>query len=349
VSWRAAGRVVLGSAAVAFACLVYTWLMLPDVRPLATHNPRDTAFMRLRAAEARRDGRPLRVVQQWVPYDRISPRLTRAVRLTEDATFWQNDGLDYAEIRDALETDWSRFAFVRGASTITQQLAKNLYLSPSRNPLRKIEELFLTRRLEAELSKQRIFELYLNVIEWGDGIWGAEAAAETYFHVPAADLDDEQAALLAGALINPHLYNPAHPNARLLRRQQMILGKMGVAGRPAPSQDAPHLDELGSPVARVEVLDAHGAARARRVHELAEARRAEGDADVGRPLGGRREEQQVALAQVRERDFPPDLDLFGDRARDVDVVLLEDVAHEAAAIEARGGRLAAQPIARPLQ
>ena len=123
---------------------------------------------------------------------------------------------------------------MRGASTITQQLAKNLYLSPSRNPYRKIAELFITRRLEAELTKGRIFELYLNVIEWGDGIWGAEAAARAYFGLPASALAPEQAALLAGAIINPRVYSPAHPNTRLLRRQQIILRKMGYVTPPYP-------------------------------------------------------------------------------------------------------------------
>jgi len=210
--------------------MAYVWFTLPDVRPLQTTDPTETAFMRLRAYEARTTGRKLRMVQRWVNYDRIAPSLTRAVRLAEDAAFWEHEGLDYGEMRAALQTGWARFAF-RGASTITQQLAKNLYLSPSRNPLRKIAEVFLTRRLEAELSKERIFELYLNLIEWGDGIWGAEAAARTYFGVSAYQLSDEQSALLAGAIINPRIYSPARPNARLLRRQQIILRRM-AATRP---------------------------------------------------------------------------------------------------------------------
>ena len=117
---------------------------------------------------------------------------------------------------------------MRGASTITQQLAKNLYLSPSRNPLRKFRELIIARRLEAELTKARILELYLNVIEWGDGIYGVEAASRTYFHESAAELGPEDAALLAAAIINPRLYSPARPNARLIRRQQLILRRMHV-------------------------------------------------------------------------------------------------------------------------
>lgn len=225
---RTVGKWLHGIGAVCFAVLAYVYLTLPDVRPLRTTDPTETAFMRLRAAEAVRDGRKLRMVQRWVNYDRMSPLLTRAVRLAEDAAFWQHEGLDYAEMRAAIQTDWTRFGLMRGASTITQQLAKNLYLSPSRNPLRKIAEVFITRRLEAELPKERIFEIYLNVIEWGDGIWGAEAASRTYFGIPASQLNAEQAALLAGAIINPRVYSPGHPNARLLRRQQIILRRMGA-------------------------------------------------------------------------------------------------------------------------
>jgi monofunctional biosynthetic peptidoglycan transglycosylase len=118
--------------------------------------------------------------------------------------------------------------FTRGASTITQQLAKNLYLSPSRNPIRKLKELMITRRLEAALPKRRILEIYLNVIEWGDGIFGAEAASRTYFGKPASALTPDEAALLAGAIINPREHSPAHPTTRLLRRQQIIVRRMGI-------------------------------------------------------------------------------------------------------------------------
>ena len=108
--------------------------------------------------------------------------------VTEDSAFWQHDGMDYEQLRESVETNWERGEFARGASTITQQLAKNLYLSPSKNPIRKVKELLITRRLEVELSKQRILEIYLNSIEWGDGVWGAEAAARRYFRKSAAEL-----------------------------------------------------------------------------------------------------------------------------------------------------------------
>lgn len=183
--------------------------------------------MEMRAAQAKEKGKPVRKVQRWVNYGRISPNLTRAVLLAEDGAFWSHEGIDFDEMKMAIEDSWEKGEPLRGASTITQQLAKNLYLSPSRNPTRKISEFLIARRLEAELSKQRILELYLNLIEWGDGIWGCEAAARAYFGVSAADLSAEQAALMAGAIINPVRYSPAHPNGRLLRRQQIILRRMG--------------------------------------------------------------------------------------------------------------------------
>ena len=135
--------------------------------------------------------------------------LKRAVIVTEDAAFFDHDGIDLEEIKASLERNWEEGQFLRGASTITQQLAKNLYLSPSRNPMRKVTELLITRRLEAALTKRRIFEIYLNMIEWGDGIFGCEAAARAYFGKACAELDIEEAALMAGAIINPREHSPA--------------------------------------------------------------------------------------------------------------------------------------------
>jgi monofunctional biosynthetic peptidoglycan transglycosylase len=208
---------------------------VPDVRPLRTANPTTTAFMALREEEARAQGHVPRVARRWVAYSRISPHLKRAVLVAEDDAFWQHDGIDVDQLRESIQADWTRGQFLRGGSTITQQLAKNLYLSPSKNPLRKLRELLITRRLEAELKKARIFEIYLNVIEWGDGVYGAEAAARTYFHTSAADLSPEESALLAAAIINPRLLSPAHPSARLLKRQQLILRRMGVVSPPEDS------------------------------------------------------------------------------------------------------------------
>ena len=248
-------RIAAGVGAVAFGVLSYVYLTLPDVRPLATTPPKTTAFMELREREAAAAGKRVKRVQRWVPYSRISMNLRRAVLAAEDSAFFDHEGIDIAEIKKSIQTSIEKGESLRGASTITQQLAKNLYLSPSRDPLRKIKELMITWRLETALSKARILEIYLNVIEWGDLVWGAEAAARTYFGVPASALSREQAALLAGAIINPRLYSPANPRGRLLRRQQIILARMPGYEPPVPVPAAvpvampePTADEVPVPI-----------------------------------------------------------------------------------------------------
>ena len=221
--------------------------------------------MELRAEEAASEGRTVRHVHVWVPYSRISQNLKRAVLVAEDDAFWDHEGVDLEQIRASIEVNLERGAAVRGASTITQQLAKNLYLTPSRNPLRKLRELIIARRLETALPKARILEIYLNVIEWGDGIWGAEAAARTYFGAPASAVSADQAALLAAAIINPRVLNPGRPSARLLRRQKMIRGRMGsvtppvpveaVAPAPADGDEAPVMEELAPPAEPAPAAD----------------------------------------------------------------------------------------------
>ena len=235
---RRLARWGLGAAAVGFACLAYAYLTLPDVRPLKTSNPPMTAFMELRAREAQARGLTPRRVQRWVSYRHISPELKRAVLVAEDDAFWRHEGVDFEQLQESLEIDWSRGRLVRGGSTITQQLAKNLYLSPSKNPVRKLRELILARRLEAELTKSRILELYLNVIEWGEGVYGVEAAARAYFHGSALTLGASESALLAAAIVNPRLFNPGRPTAQLVRRQQLILRRMSAV--------SPPLDSLGA-------------------------------------------------------------------------------------------------------
>jgi len=229
---RIVARGLAAAAAVGFALLAYGYLTLPDVRSLKSSNPSSTAFIELRAGEAHSQGRVPRRVQRWVSYRHISPDLKRAVLVAEDDAFWQHEGVDFEQMQESLEADWARGRFFRGGSTITQQLAKNLYLSPSKNPVRKLRELIIARRLESELKKARILELYLNVIEWGDGVYGVEAAAQTYFHTPAAALGPRESALLAAAIVNPRVLNPAHPSARLVRRQQSILRRMGAVSPP---------------------------------------------------------------------------------------------------------------------
>jgi monofunctional glycosyltransferase len=228
-------RCIIALPAIGFALLAYVYLTLPDVRPLKTTNPTTTAFMDLRDREARARERQPRRVQRWVSYGRVSADVKRAVLVAEDDAFWQHEGIDFDQLQESLQVDWTRGRLMRGGSTITQQLAKNLYLSPSKDPLRKLRELIIARRLEAELKKARILELYLNVIEWGDGIYGVEAATRAYFHRSAAELGPTESALLAAAIVNPRLLDPARPNARLVRRQQMILRRMGYVTPPAES------------------------------------------------------------------------------------------------------------------
>jgi len=220
-------------AALAFVFLAYVYLTLPDVRALARTNPAKTAFAELREREAAQAGKPPRHYQVWVPYTRISQNLKRAVLVAEDDAFWQHEGIDMEQLKISIRNDIEKGQAIRGGSTIPQQLAKNLYLSPARDHIRTLGELIIARRLDEAQSMARIFEIYLNVIEWGDGIWGAEAAARSYFGSSAASLSAEQAALLAGAIINPRVYSPARPNARLLRRQRIILSRMGAYVPPA--------------------------------------------------------------------------------------------------------------------
>jgi monofunctional biosynthetic peptidoglycan transglycosylase len=231
---RRLARLTMILAAVGCGYAAYLYLTLPDVRPLAKANPATTAFIELRAREARTRGEAPRRIQRWVSYGRISPHLTRAVLVAEDGKFWRHEGIDFEQLRESMEVNIERREFARGASTITQQLAKNLYLSPSKNPIRKVRELLIARRLEAELTKQRILELYLNVIEWGDGVYGAEAAARTHLGKSSAELGPQESALLAAAIVNPRLLNPGRPTARLRRRQQMILRRMGAVVPPPP-------------------------------------------------------------------------------------------------------------------
>jgi monofunctional glycosyltransferase len=186
-------------------------------------NPASTALMEQRASEAQSKGEEVKRVQTWVPYDRISRNLVRAVLAGEDSRFFDHAGFDWEEMRKALEEDWNRGEFKRGASTISQQLAKNLFLSTSKNPLRKLHEALITKEMEWVLGKRRILEIYLNVIEWGDGVYGAEAAARTYFNTSAAGLNSDQAAFLSAIIPSPNgAFNPATHKRRVDNRKNLI-------------------------------------------------------------------------------------------------------------------------------
>jgi monofunctional biosynthetic peptidoglycan transglycosylase len=208
--------------AVVFASAL--WLTTPNVKPLAKIPPEETAFMQLRKAEAAEAGKQLRIKQRWVSLNAISPHLRNAVLVSEDSAFYDHHGVDWAEMKASFERNLKERKIARGGSTITQQLAKNLYLTPNRNPVRKLREIAIAYELEAELSKSRIYELYLNLIEWGDGIFGAEAAARHYFGVSARNLSPDQAALLAAIVPNPVVWGE-NPGRRVVQRRKAIILK----------------------------------------------------------------------------------------------------------------------------
>ena len=184
------------------------YFFIPDVARLAHTNPGKTAFMEYREAEWRSEGRDKTIKQRWVPLKKVSPSLVKAVLVSEDNNFWHHEGFDFKAIEGAIEKNIEAGEFKFGASTISQQLAKNLYLSPSKSPLRKMKEAILTWRIEQTLSKRRILELYVNVAEWGDGIFGIDQAARNYYGVSASQLTASQSARLAASLPNPVLYKP---------------------------------------------------------------------------------------------------------------------------------------------
>jgi len=203
-----------------------TW---PDVASLARRNPSTTAFIDRYRAQQRAAGRDDRVQRAWVPYAAIAPSLKRAVLVAEDINFFSHHGFDVGEMRNAVNKALEDGEAPRGASTISQQLAKNLWLSPSRNPLRKLEEAILTWRLERTLAKRRILELYLNVVEFGPGIYGAEAASRRYFGKSAAELRDDEAAQLAASLPSPATWHPGSAKRGYQRHVESISRRMAKA------------------------------------------------------------------------------------------------------------------------
>jgi monofunctional biosynthetic peptidoglycan transglycosylase len=211
----------------------YVWLGLPsraDVRALVKENPATTGVMRQREREARKAGRTLRRQQSWVPLGRISRHLAHAVLASEDQNFFGHEGVDWEAIEKAVQEDRKKGAFARGGSTITQQLAKNLYFTTHKTPVRKLRELIVAHWLEQDLGKRRILELYLNVIEWGDGVYGAQAAAQRYYGKPASALDADEAAGLAGMIPNPRRINPRVDARRFARAQRRVVWLMAHAG-----------------------------------------------------------------------------------------------------------------------
>jgi monofunctional biosynthetic peptidoglycan transglycosylase len=228
-----AGRwVVRGLVLAVAAFLVVQLWFFGHIVAWRGSNPGETAFMSARLAEMRKTNPSAQIRQRWVPYAHISPHLKRALIAAEDSHFVEHEGFDWDGIQLAMAKNEKRGRVVAGGSTITQQLAKNLFLSPSRSYIRKGEEALITLMLEAVLDKQRIFELYLNVIEWGNGIFGAEAAAQRYFGVSAAQLSREQAAKLAAMAPNPRYYERHLEAPGLGRKTAIILARMNSAELP---------------------------------------------------------------------------------------------------------------------
>jgi monofunctional biosynthetic peptidoglycan transglycosylase len=211
------------------AVLVWQARRWPDIGALASRNPASTAFIDQYRARERAAGRSSQVAWKWVAYSSISPNLKRAVLVAEDIGFFSHRGFEPAELRNAVERALEDGAMPRGASTITQQLAKNLWLSPSRNPVRKVKEAVLTWQLEHHLTKRRILELYLNVAEFGPGVYGAEAAGRRYFGKSAADLNEDEAAQLAAALPNPRVWHPGASGPGYRRYVDTIKRRMAKA------------------------------------------------------------------------------------------------------------------------
>jgi len=240
------------------------FVIIPYPRGLGEGDPAPTSLMTQRLREARAAGDSLVVRHSWVPLDEISPNLARAVIVAEDYRFRQHEGIDWVSLADEVEWTgdehfswwssadlgalarallygWSHRDELRGRSTITQQLAKNLYFGTDRSLLRKAMEALVARRLERRLTKDRILELYLNIVEWGPGIFGAEAAARVYFDSPASRLSLDEAAALAGTLPHPLTSNPGHRPSRMLWRKRLILERLGgglpTAPMPLPEPD----------------------------------------------------------------------------------------------------------------
>lgn len=201
----------------------YFYLGLPDVSGLQTQNPRTTALMVQRYREAKEAEDTFRAQQQWIDFEAIPKLLRETVRISEDAAFYQHRGIDFVELKEAFKKNWKKGEYVRGASTITQQLAKNLYLSTDKNFLRKIKEALIARRLENNLSKDRIFAVYLNVIELGPGLFGVEAASRHYFHKSAGQLNLEEIVRLVAVIPQPLKINPTENSDWLKWKARWIL------------------------------------------------------------------------------------------------------------------------------
>jgi len=222
------------------------YLVYPDVSILKKINPKKTSFMEYREDQWQAKGKKLSIQKKWVSLSRISPYLVKAIIIAEDDKFWSHHGFDVDAIQKALEKNIEKGKFKFGGSTISQQLVKNLYLTPAKNPVRKLKEAIITWRVEQTISKRRILELYLNVVEWGNGIFGAEMASQRYFGKTAALLTAEEAAKLAAILPNPIRFRVDGTSRYTERRAKIIYDIMVKRGIVIPDYEevikAPHVE-----------------------------------------------------------------------------------------------------------
>lgn len=241
-------RFIIAVLLLAIVGSAFYYAVYPDIAALKKNNPDKTAFMEYREREWKEKGKKIRIQKQWVPLSRISSYLIKAVIIAEDDKFWSHRGFDIDAIQKALEKDLQKGKFKLGGSTISQQLVKNLYLSPEKSLLRKFKEALITWRIERTLSKRRILELYLNVVEWGEGIFGAETASMHYFGKPASALGPEEAARLAAVLPNPRRFK-ADSDSRYVEKRARIIYEIMVRRGIILKEydDALKLEEAGGP------------------------------------------------------------------------------------------------------
>jgi monofunctional biosynthetic peptidoglycan transglycosylase len=249
---KSSGRLLRFIKILFFLALIATigfvgfYFVYPDVSKLKKVNPKKTSFMEYRENQWQSKGKKLTIQKRWVSLPNISPYLVKAIIIAEDDKFWSHRGFDVDAIQKALEKNIEKGKFKFGGSTISQQLVKNLYLTPAKNPVRKLKEAIITWRVEQTISKRRILELYLNVVEWGNGIFGAEMASQRYFGKPAALLTAEEAAKLAAILPNPIRFKVDGTSKYTERRAQIIYNIMVKRGIVIPDYEevikTPHVE-----------------------------------------------------------------------------------------------------------
>jgi monofunctional biosynthetic peptidoglycan transglycosylase len=249
---KSSGRLLRFIKILFFLALITTigfvgfYFVYPDVSKLKKVNPKKTSFMEYREDQWQSKGKKLTIQKRWVSLPNISPYLVKAIIIAEDDKFWSHRGFDVDAIQKALEKNIEKGKFKFGGSTISQQLVKNLYLTPAKNPVRKLKEAIITWRVEQTISKRRILELYLNVVEWGNGIFGAEMASQRYFGKPAALLTAEEAAKLAAILPNPIRFKVDGTSKYTERRAKIIYNIMVKRGIVIPDYEevikTPHVE-----------------------------------------------------------------------------------------------------------